>query len=108
MTHTTIATDQDLLTLINVFTVTPENQQQLVDVLSKACNEVMLDRAGFISANVHPSLDGTRVVNYVQWRSREDLEAMLADPGAREHIEEALTLAASEVNLYTVGAVHHA
>lgn len=26
---------------------------------------------GFVSANIHASLDGTRAVNYAQWRSEE-------------------------------------
>ena len=33
---TTISTGQDIATLINVFTVDPDNQEQLVDLLDKA------------------------------------------------------------------------
>lgn len=70
MTTTTIAIDQDVATLINVFTVTRMTQQPLVDLLTEATEQVMRHRPGFISANIHASLDGTRVVNYAQWRSR--------------------------------------
>jgi len=48
---------------------------------------------GFVSANIHSSLDGTRVVNYAQWRRVEDFEAMLHDSGAREHMQAATQLA---------------
>lgn len=82
MTTTTIAIDQDVATLINVFTVTRMTQQPLVDLLTEATEQVMRHRPGFISANIHASLDGTRVVNYAQWRSRDDFLAMLDDPTA--------------------------
>ena len=62
----TIAKDKDVVTLINVFTVAPEDQQRLVDVLVDATQTVMRKQPGFISANIHRSLDGTRVTNYAQ------------------------------------------
>ncbi|MGH3786364.1 MAG: antibiotic biosynthesis monooxygenase family protein [Pseudonocardiaceae bacterium] len=108
MSTTTIATDRDVATLINVFAVARENQQPLVDLLIEATEQVMRHRPGFISANIHASLDGTRVVNYAQWRSREDFQAMLNDPSAREHMSAALTLATAEPLLYKVTSIHHA
>ncbi len=50
---TTITENAALVTLINVFTVVPENQQRLVDVLIRATEEVIKHEAGFISANIH-------------------------------------------------------
>ena len=66
----TIAEDKDVVTLINVFTVAPEDQQRLVDVLVDATQTVMRKQPGFISANIHRSFDGTRVTNYAQGSSR--------------------------------------
>ncbi len=63
---------------------------------------------GFISANLHASLDGTHVVNYAQWRTPEDLRAMLAHPAAREHIAAAGALATAEPHLYEVVSIHRA
>jgi antibiotic biosynthesis monooxygenase (ABM) superfamily enzyme len=60
----TIAKDNDVVTLINVFTVEPGHQQRLVDVLVEATEAVMSKQPGFIAANIHRSLDGTRVTNY--------------------------------------------
>jgi quinol monooxygenase YgiN len=108
MTTTTISTDQELATLINVFTVTRKTQQSLVDLLTEATEQVMRHRPGFISASIHASFDGTRVVNYAQWRSREDFQAMLDDPTAREHMNAARALATAEPHLYEVTSVHHA
>lgn len=108
MTTTTIAADKQLITLVNVFTVAPESQQALVDLLDTATEQVMRNRPGFISANLHASTDGTRVVNYAQWRGEEDFKAMLGDPAAGEHFAEVNAIASAEPHLYTVSSVHHA
>ena len=99
----TISKDDDLVTLINVFTVAPEDQQRLVEVLVEATQAVMRKQPGFISANIHRSLDGTRVTNYAQWRSREAFEGMLGDREAAEHMGEAAWIAERfEPHLYEV------
>jgi heme-degrading monooxygenase HmoA len=99
----TISKDDDLVTLINVFTVAPEDQQRLVEVLVDATQAVMRKQPGFISANIHRSLDGARVTNYAQWRSREAFEAMLGDREAAEHMGQAATIAERfEPHLYEV------
>ncbi len=56
----------EVVTLINVFTVAPEDQQRLLDLLAEATGSVMNKLPGFVSANLHKSLDGKRVVNYAQ------------------------------------------
>ena len=48
---------------------------------------------GFVSASIHRSFDGAKVVNYAQWRSRADFEAMRQNPEARPHMEAAAALA---------------
>ena len=77
---TRITTDKNLVTHINVFTVSPENQQQLVDLLVEAAQSTIRKLPGYISNNVHKSLDGTKVTTYAQWRSQADFEAMLQSP----------------------------
>jgi antibiotic biosynthesis monooxygenase (ABM) superfamily enzyme len=57
---------QPLVTLITVHFCKPEDQQQLVDVLLEAVNTTYQHLPGFISANIHKSLDGVRVTNYAQ------------------------------------------
>ena len=90
----TIQKDTAILTLVNVFHVKPERQQAVADVLIEA-GKTMSQLPGFISANIHTSHDGNRVVNYAQWRSREDYEAMLNNPKAQPHMAEAAGLAES-------------
>ncbi len=99
---TTISPENDVVTLINVFTVEPEHQQRLVALLVEATESVMNKRPGYVSANIHRGLDGRHVVNYAQWRSRADFEAMLQDPEARAHMGEVAKLATFAPYLYAV------
>ncbi len=99
---TTISKDNKLVTLINIFTVDPAKQHQLIDLLLHATETTMRHVPGFISANIHRSLDGKKVVNYAQWRSVEDFEAMQKNPAARPHMEQAAALATFEPGLYEV------
>lgn len=99
---TTISKDNKVVTLINVFTVEPAKQQQLVDLLVHATDTAMRHAPGFVTANIHRSLDGTKVVNYAQWHSVEDFEAVQKNPAAKPHMEQAAALAKFEAGLYEV------
>ena len=97
-----IASGNEVVTLINVFTVSPENQQKLVDMLIEATQKTIRNVPGFVSASIHKSADGTRVANYAQWRRAEDFEAMLRDPRAAEHMKPIREIATNDANLYEV------
>lgn len=85
----------DLYTLVNVFTVSKEHQQELVELLVEATDDIMRHLPGFVSANIHASHDGTRVVNYAQWESREHFEAMWEREEVQPHIRRSAELADS-------------
>jgi heme-degrading monooxygenase HmoA len=105
--QTTISKENNLVTLINVFTVDPQDQQVLIDILVEATEKVMKNIPGFISANIHKSLDGTKVVNYAQWESKEAFEAMLLNKEAKPHMARAASIAKFEPHLYQVSYVDH-
>ncbi len=103
---TTITTGNDVVTIINVFTVAPDRQAELLAVLTDATESVIRFLPGFVSANLHTSLDGRQVANYAQWRSAADLEAMLSDPDAAEHLQRCLEIATEiRPGLYRVAEV---
>ena len=93
---TTIEKNRELKTLINVFTVHPEKQAELAELLVRATTETMQHLPGLISASIHRSLDGTKVANYAQWRSEADFRAMRDNAGAKEHMAAAARLATFE------------
>lgn len=88
MTTSIIQEGTSTVTLVNVFTVDPKDQQRLVERWLRATEEVIRHLPGFISANVHRSLDGTKVVNYAQWTNVEALDAMRRNPEAVADLRE--------------------
>jgi hypothetical protein len=83
---TTISAKSDVVTLINVFTVEPANQRQLVELLTEA-TEVSVRRApGFVSASLHRSTDGAKVT-------------MRAGPGCLNRISASISGASAGVRL---------
>ena len=66
-----ISQTNDVATMINVFTVEPENQQQLIEIWLEEGKQFEA-LPGFLSAALHRSIDGTRVINYAQFQQAED------------------------------------
>jgi heme-degrading monooxygenase HmoA len=105
-TATTIDEKRPLLTLINIYEVAPEKQAELVQLLA-ATEKVMRHQHGFVSVNIHRSLDGTRVANYAQWASKQDFERMMKSPEAQAQIKRFAAVAKSvSPAVYQVSSVH--
>jgi len=85
-----ISRQSNLVTVINVFETKPEQQQELIDQWIRFVEEAK-GEPGMIGAALHRSTDGTRVVNYAQWRSEEDLESFVTK--YREQMEARRALA---------------
>lgn len=83
----------EIFTLINTFHTSRDRQAAVVESLRRFTEDFALSMPGFIGASVHVSLDGARVVNYVQWRNGADIQAVLATPEAKAHIAEVAALA---------------
>lgn len=98
---TTISKHDKLITLINVFTVEPARQQELLDLLARA-TEIVRFEPGFVSANLHRSIDGSKVTMYAQWRSIEDYQAMRENPAPLRYFEQAVAFARFEPGMYEV------
>ena len=99
---TTISKENNFLTLINVFTVAPENQQRLVDLLTAATASSVQNITGFISSSLHRSLDGTKVTMYAQWKSLEDYQNMRNNATASPYLQQALECAKFDPGMYEV------
>jgi len=102
---TVISPNSDLFTLINVFTVAPERQQELVDTLIETTERVIKEIPGFVSASFHKSLDGGRVVNYAQWSNRAAFEAVMQNADARARMGLAQEIGQADGHFYTVSRV---
>ncbi|WP_295811059.1 antibiotic biosynthesis monooxygenase family protein [uncultured Nitratireductor sp.] len=103
----TIDPENGGVTLINVYEVEPEKQAELVALLSDATDTQMRHCKGFVSVNIHSSLDGSKVINYAQWATQEDFEAMLKNNDAQAQMKRFAAVAKSvSPALYKVNAVH--
>lgn len=59
-----------------------QQQDELLRLMTERAR-FMATQPGFISISLHRSMDGKRVVNYVQWASREALQAAHRAPEFR-------------------------
>jgi quinol monooxygenase YgiN len=109
METATIDASKPFVTLVNMFHVDPQRQEEVLALLQEVTDSVMRHQPGFVSASLHVSLDRQRVVNYVQWESREAFEAALRKPEARAHIDVVERMVRSvEPILYRLVSVHRA
>jgi heme-degrading monooxygenase HmoA len=91
-----------MITLINVFTVEKPNQQRLIELLTRATDDVVCKAPGFISATLYRGLDGAKITMHAQWRSLDDYQAMRSASGPQELLEQALAIAKFEPGRYEV------
>jgi len=90
---TILNSNEDLLVVVNTYEVEPDLANQLIEVLTLATRDVLRHVPGFVSANLHLSADGSKVINYAQWRSRDALLAARDFPEVAERIRTAGQLA---------------
>jgi quinol monooxygenase YgiN len=104
----TIRTGSDITTLVNVFTVEPDNQQKLVQLLKEGTESFFSKQPGFISSSVHAGKEGGRAINYSQWRSAADIENFRKDPKFAPYVQRLAAIARAETILCEVVEVNHA
>jgi heme-degrading monooxygenase HmoA len=78
-----IRTDKQHVTQITVIESEPEKQAEALSLMTERAR-FMARQPGFISISVHRSLDGRRIVNYVQWQSRDLLQSAHKSPEFRK------------------------
>jgi quinol monooxygenase YgiN len=96
-----IRTGAGIVTQINTFTVAPPDQQALIDVLSEAAR-FSRDTPGWISASLHRSHDGTRVVNYAQSDSMQSALHIIERLRNAGYLDRNATLGTAHPGLYDV------
>lgn len=96
-----IKANDGILTQINVFTVPEGGQDALIDLLREAadaCRSV----EGWLSASLHRSLDGRRVVNYAQARDADAMRRVFEMLSERGFLERNQALGEAHPGLYEV------
>ena len=71
------------LVLDRVLTSEARKQAETLSLMTERAR-FMARQPGFISISLHRSLDGRRIVNYVQWQSRDLLQSAHKSPEFRK------------------------
>lgn len=98
---TIISKNVALITVINKFSVESNNQNLLLKYLDDL-RMVVEKLTGFVSANIHKSIDGTRVVSYAQWKSKENYQAVYTNLEANHHLNAIKKISKFNWNFYEV------
>jgi len=97
-----VSKEGNLITLINVFETTPEQQQALIDQWARFTEEIK-DEPGVIGIALHKSTDGTRMINYAQWKSQAGFDTFLRRHGGEF---EQFSQNASRIDPHTYDVVY--
>ena len=100
-----IRTDGQPVTQITVVDSEPAKQTEVLSLMTERAR-FMSEQPGFVSISLHRSLDGRRIVNYIQWESRDLLEAAHKSPEFRKEWGQFDRLSADiDPHLYEVAHV---
>ena len=103
-----IRSEPQPVTQITVVDSEPDTQAEALSLMTERA-QFMARQPGFVSIALHRSLDGRRIVNYVQWRSRDQLMAAHKSPEFRQAWNKFDRLAADiDPHLYEVAHVSDA
>jgi hypothetical protein len=97
----TILANTGIVTQINVFTVPPGQQQPLIALLTEAA-QFASTIPGWMSASLHRSLDGTRVVTYAQSESPAAAQEIITRLRAEGFLARNQALGEAHPGLYEV------
>jgi len=106
--NTTITVTPHVTTLINVFSVEPENQEKLIALLQENTENVITGLDGWISTSFIAAKDRRQVVIYSQWRDVASMGAMRNHPDMVAYFPKIAALAAINSVAGDVVFSHHA
>lgn|SRR5262245_43275954 len=100
-----IQTGKQPVTQITIVEAEPDKQNDALALMRERAR-FMARQPGFVSISLHRSLDGRRIVNYVQWQNRELLHAAHQSPEFRKEWRHFDQLTEEiDPNLYEVAQV---
>lgn len=97
-----IAKNNDVTTVIVIFAVEPEKQQELVDTIIEFLETTVKRQPGFVSSSIHKSIDGVRVMNYAQWKTQEDYQTFIKNAEVQAQGKKLSQFQIHESHIYEV------
>ena len=101
-----IEAEASLVTFIQIWEVhSAENQSKWLAIMHRRI-ALLTEQPGFVSTNLHASVDGKRTAVYAQWTSEELLAQAVSLPEAKQAHEEMAQYGAADGALYRVDRVY--
>ena len=82
-----LSKDVDYVTMINYFSVAPEDKQEFAEMEVKEIDKYGDNMDSALAASFHRSMEGSRVFNYAHWKSKKALEASQQTSEFKAHIK---------------------
>lgn len=82
-----ISVDQSCCTVLEIFNVSPDHQQTLIQALQDFTSSKVKEKPGYIASNLLKSLDGVRVLNYAQWETAAAYQSAQASPDFQANLK---------------------
>lgn len=82
-----LSKDVDYVTMINYFSVAPNDQQEFAEIEVKEIDKYGDKMNSALAASFYRSIEGSRVFNYAHWQSQEALEASQQTEEFKAHID---------------------
>ena len=97
-----LETSTNLLTVINVMKPDSIQKAEVLTLLQEGTKETMAKRQGFVSSNIHSSLDNRYIINYAQWETGDDLQAAadLVNSGGAPKMGKAFSMSSPDFHPY--------
>jgi quinol monooxygenase YgiN len=105
---TTIRVDRAVTTLVNLFTVEPDNQPKVHALLQDSVETMFSTMPGWISSNILDSKDRRQIIIYSQWRDARDIDGFRQDPRLKPYLQQLGALAKHESFTCDVSYTQHA
>jgi len=101
-----LITNPNLLTVINIMTPNTSDKINVLTLLKEGIDETMSKQQGYISSNVHSSMDNEYIINYSQWETGEDLQSAgeLVGSGGAPKMAQAFSLSSPDYHPFQVTA----
>ena len=97
----TLAVNNEITTVIVIFSVESERQQELIDAIAEFV-ETVKQQPGFVSANIHKSIDGTKVANYAQWQSQADYQNFIDNAEVQKKAAKLREFTPPDIHVYEI------
>lgn len=92
--------------LINVYSVKPENQEKLVQILEEGVHSIMVHQEGYLGSTILRSVDGKSVAVCAKWKEAKNIVAVFQKAENESYIKKIQEIAIAAPGIYEECSSH--